>query len=212
MEEDPFDRLLDLEDTFYNEGYELGVADGARAGLIEGRVFGLEKGFEKFIDMGRLHGRSVIWAGRLSRTQNSQQQIHVKEPGKTTDNDVQGDPPPFSRSSKAQRDDHSESSPSMLPLLSDNMRLEKHIRTLYALTEPESLSTQNNEGAVSDFDDRLKRAQAKAKIIEKSIGEGAGGNDGHQPEIGILGSALPFVRAGNADNSIEEVNILKARH
>ena len=62
---DPFDDLLSLEDKFYKEGYDLGVSDGERAGRVEGRLFGLEKGFEKYAAMGRLHGRAIIWAGRL---------------------------------------------------------------------------------------------------------------------------------------------------
>jgi len=34
------------------------------------------------------------------------------------------------------------------------------------------LSTENTEEAVSEFDDRLKRAEGKAKIIERLVGEG----------------------------------------
>lgn len=44
--------------------------------------------------------------------------------------------------------------------------------TLHALSEPASLSTQNDEDAVSEFNDRLKRAQAKAKMVEKMVSEG----------------------------------------
>jgi hypothetical protein len=62
---DPFDDLLTLEDTLYTAAYDLGVSDGAHAGRIEGRIFGLEKGFEKFAELGQLHGRSVIWGSRL---------------------------------------------------------------------------------------------------------------------------------------------------
>jgi len=59
--DDPFDMLLSLEDQYFNEGYHLGVADGARSGKIDGRLFGLEKGFEKALEMGRLNGRVVVW-------------------------------------------------------------------------------------------------------------------------------------------------------
>jgi len=58
-----------------------------------------------------------------------------------------------------------------IPHLPQNSRLEKHIATLYALTEVESLSTENNEEAVSDFDDRFKRAVSKTKVIENIIKE-----------------------------------------
>jgi hypothetical protein len=45
---DPFDSVLNLEDDLYTSAYALGAADGSRAGRVEGRIFGLEKGFEKF--------------------------------------------------------------------------------------------------------------------------------------------------------------------
>lgn len=67
MADDLFDSILHLEDDFYREGYALGEADGAPAGRLEGRAFGLEKGFEKYAEMGRLHGKAVIWASRLQR-------------------------------------------------------------------------------------------------------------------------------------------------
>lgn len=52
--------------SFYQEGYTLGLADGEQAGRIEGRVFGLEKGFEKFLELGRLQGRCSVWKARIS--------------------------------------------------------------------------------------------------------------------------------------------------
>ena len=70
----------------------------------------------------------------------------------------------------------------------DGGRLRKHISTLYALAETESLSTENNDDAVSDFDDRLRRAQGRAKVIERMVGEGGEkkGSDGngHDPGAG----------------------------
>ncbi|KAF5021463.1 hypothetical protein F66182_6504 [Fusarium sp. NRRL 66182] len=59
-----------------------------------------------------------------------------------------------------------------LPPLPRNARLEKNINTLYALVEPDTLSTENSDEAVQDFDDRVKRAQGKAKIIERMVGSG----------------------------------------
>jgi hypothetical protein len=44
----------------------LGVADGVVAGRTEGRIFGLEKGFEKFAELGRLQGRCSVWQARIS--------------------------------------------------------------------------------------------------------------------------------------------------
>lgn len=94
-----------------------------------------------------------------------------------------------------------------LPHLSNNPRLEKHIRVLYALSEPASLSTDNSEEAVSDFDDRLKRALAKLKIIERLVGEDvptSASGDSLAHEVGGTSKS--------ADQNIEDVDILKARH
>lgn len=67
-----------------------------------------------------------------------------------------------------------QSSPSCtLPGLPKNARLEKNINTLYALVEPETLSTANTDEAVQDFDDRVKRAVGKAKIVERMAGGSA---------------------------------------
>lgn len=179
MEEDPFDSLLNLEEKFYDDGYQLGVADGSRAGRIEGRAFGLEKAFEKFLPMGVLHGRSTVWAGRLP---NHQGQRHRPDEANTKEQPRQSIEPEHEvsntgdqsipQTSENEQILAADSSPeSRLPTLPDNPRLEKHIQTLYALVEAASLSTENTEEAVSDFDDRFKRATAKAKIIERLIGE-----------------------------------------
>ena len=170
MEDDVFDSLLGLEDQYYKDGYDLGVRDGSRAGLIEGRLFGLEKGFEKYAVMGKLHGQATIWAQRLpalkteegsegASQENREKQV-FDDLGKTNNTGRQ----------PSQGEEREGISTALLKL-PPSARLEKHIRTLYALAEPSSLSTENNEESVSQFDDRLKRAQGKAKIIEKMIGE-----------------------------------------
>ena len=151
---DPFDSVLDLEDTLYNEGYRLGVADGAHAGQIQGRAFGVEKGFEKYLAMARLHGRAAILEARL--------------PKRTEDKDAGHDQSPLH-----ELPSHPQLPKTLLTPLPSNSRLEKHVHGLLTLTEPYTLSTQNNEDAVSDFDDRLKRAQAKMKVIERIVGEGS---------------------------------------
>lgn len=166
-EDDPFESLLSLEDEFYKEGYDVGVADGSHAGLVEGRLFGLEKGFEKYIAMGTLHGRATVWAARLP--EEGYKHVPLDRDGlegavrKSLENlSMQVptvEPPTLSEGRVSVRS------------LQGSARLESHVRTLYALTEPGSLSTQNNEESVSDFDDRLKRAEGKLKIIEKLTGD-----------------------------------------
>ncbi len=214
-DQDPFDQLLGLEDKFYDEGYQLGVADGSQAGLVEGRLFGLEKGFEKYIAMGQLHGRAAVWGGRLQRLQNKSSGAFSEEQEHTTDSSL---------SLKASAEDEqlkthfleevimtTDDSSNTYTLLDlpENSRLGKHIHVLYALTEPASLSTKNTEDSVSDFDDRLKRARAKVKVIEKLIGE-SHVFDG-ESTLGT-GSDIGGKVTGDGEGSIEDVSSLRVRH
>lgn len=210
-EHDPFDSLLSLEDNFYKEGYDLGIADGNRAGLIEGRLFGLEKGFEKYASMGKLYGRAVIWTGRLPIPRDSN--LSDRQDTSATDTDdtfesvsaqesIGGSVQPVGNLSGQKK----------IRRLPVNMRLERHIRTLYALAEPESLSTDNDESAVSDFDDRFNRAEGKIKVIEKLTGETSSAGT---PENSLYNQSGLEPNDGNVkkgDGGIEDISSLRARH
>ena len=52
---------------YYQEGFTEGALDGEKAGLDEGRLFGLQKGFEKFVEAGRIQGRVAVWKARIPR-------------------------------------------------------------------------------------------------------------------------------------------------
>lgn len=56
-----------------------------------------------------------------------------------------------------------------LPPLPNNARLEKNISTLHTLVDPKSTSIENTDSAVQDFDDRLKKAQGKERIIDRVV-------------------------------------------
>ncbi|KAH6696990.1 hypothetical protein F5X68DRAFT_1283 [Plectosphaerella plurivora] len=145
---DPFDDVLNIEERFYAEGYEQGTRDGIQAGKIEGRSVGLAKGFDKFLESGRLYGKAVVWGNRL---QLAQQQ-------------------PASEGSSASA--QANPAPCLLPQIpNSNARLQKNVIAVGALVEPDTLATENTDEAVNDFDDRVKRAQGKAKIVERAIGE-----------------------------------------
>lgn len=148
---DPFDTLLTLESQFHLEGYNLGVADGTRAGRTEGRIFGLEKGYEKFAEMGRLNGRAAVWNARLSST----------DPGNAA-----------------------VSSSARIRPLKGSERLARHIHRLKDLTDVATLSTENSEDAVAEFDDRLRDGNAKAVLISRIVGE-----DLHAPSSPSASSA-----------------------
>ena len=202
-EPDPFDDLLSLEDKFYKEGYDLGVSDGVRAGRVEGRLFGLEKGFEKYAAMGRLHGRAIIWAGRLPETKS---QVDAESNGGEKKSAT------TSAEQSGQEESASKGASCKVHSLPANPRLESHIRTLYALTEPGSLSTENSEESVSDFDDRLKRAEGKIKIIEKLTGEMVSGEILGESSLGEQGALQRAKTNKKEDGCIEDISSLHARH
>lgn len=169
--EDPFDDVLNLEDKFYSEGYAQGVADGERAGRIEGRSFGIEKGFEKFVEAGRLYGKSLVWANRLAAPPRPAD-IQKQQASSTVAKSMQQD----GEEEKAKEEKGQTAKQQLPPLTVGGARLEKNIVTLYALVEPDTLSTENTDEAVQDFDDRVKRAQGKARVIERQVGEDGGGS------------------------------------
>lgn len=189
---DPFDDVLNLEDQFYEQGYKQGTEDGTQAGKIEGRAFGLEKGFEKFLEAGKLYGKAIVWANRLPEKSATSAPAQNDSCHSASDHDrAQGDGIIGGRAEN----------PSRLSMLPKNTRLERNITALHALVESESISTANTDEAVNDFDDRLRRAQGKAKIIEKAVGEDVakevaparspsnGGEASSAPPIGQLAAA-----------------------
>lgn len=183
-QEDPFDTLLTLEDSLYTTAHSQGVADGARAGRIEGRVFGLEKGFEKFAALGELHGRSAVWGGRL---------------------------PSLAPTTGAGEKETETEISQTLPMLPSNSRLQNNITLLHSLTDPLTFSTDNTEEAVADFDDRFKRAGAKAKVVERIVGENDAASSSKSPDGSpARGKSGPVRVAGEGkkerkgDDSIED--------
>ncbi|KAF3039125.1 hypothetical protein E8E12_000706 [Didymella heteroderae] len=178
--DDPFDDLLTLEDTLYTTAHDQGVADGARAGRIEGRIFGLEKGFEKFAELGELHGRGAVWGSRLP----------LPKPATGADTTLSQGPiqaTPASTSTSGP-DPQISAQARLPPIANPSSRLVSNISLLYHLTDPPTFSTANTEVDVADFDDRVKRAGAKAKVIERIIGEtsttGVSSKDATSPEPG----------------------------
>ena len=153
-ENNPLDGVFTLEDQYYQEGYQLGLADGSHAGKLEGRATGLETGFEKFTQMGMLAGKATVWAGRTG-TKDLKQSL------------------------EKELECESESA----------RRLRKHIATLRALTDAETISTVNDEDACTAFDDRMKRATAKARVVGSIIGD----------EKALRGEAMGSISIDDAD-------------
>ena len=144
------------------------------AGLVEGTLFGVEKGFEKAVRMGRLSGRAAVWQRRFQST---------KPPPP---------PPPSSppvvpsrrRSNENKAVVAEEDAAAAAPVVvvddvdqltvlsaSTNPRLAKHLGALSATTDTASLSGANTDAAVAEFDERLAKAVAKARLIANVVAE-----------------------------------------
>jgi hypothetical protein len=189
MEPNLLDSLLDLEEQFYNEGYDLGAADGAKAGYTEGSVFAVEKGFEKFVEMGRLYGKSLVWAQRLADSKSPETSEQPLVQSVTTD--------AFSLEPSICKE--------MPSLPSHSARLVRNLETLLELVDPASLDMSNTEEAVNDVDERLKGATVKAKLIQRAMGES-------EEPLGTRSNARDGQRPGDGTGSIEDISSLNVRH
>jgi len=158
MADDPFEDLLELEDKFFQEGYAAGVADSTYAGLLEGKVFGIEKGYEKAVELGRLRGRTLVWSMRTVIRDNPGTANRPGGRQHAESNEIY-------TSSRVACLEHK------LPEMPRNTRLTKHVASLLVLTDGENIAKDNSDEAVSEFDDRLARARAKAKVIANVVGE-----------------------------------------
>ncbi|KAJ5587917.1 uncharacterized protein N7459_003682 [Penicillium hispanicum] len=190
MDSNLLDSLLDLEQQFYQEGYDLGVSDGAEAGYTEGSVFAVEKGFEKFVEMGRLYGKALVWAQRLADPKSSEaSELILSRPAGTSDALCLD--PPICRD--------------MPSLPATSTRLTRNLSTLLELVDPASLDMTNTEEAVNDVDERLKGAAVKAKLVQRAMGEGEEplSGDSHVKDTS---------KPGDGTGSIEDISSLNVRH
>ncbi|KAH9847768.1 DUF1715-domain-containing protein [Lenzites betulinus] len=55
------EELVNVEQTFYEEGYKDGYDHGRIHGSIEGRALGREKGFEMWEELGFYEGFAMMW-------------------------------------------------------------------------------------------------------------------------------------------------------
>lgn len=200
MESDLLDSLLELEDRFYNEGYGLGLSDGARAGYTEGSVFAVEKGFDKLLELGRLYGKALVWTQRLINSTVPPRSL-TAQMEKCTEMAV-GD-------TEVGVSDDSVIEPALCQRMLDlpeGSRLAKNIQTLLSLVDPAALSLENTEDAISDIEDTLKTASLKARLIQRALGE----RDDTSGNI-HLHSDRDAQLQGDGSGSIEDISSLRIR-
>ncbi|KIM35588.1 hypothetical protein M413DRAFT_449638 [Hebeloma cylindrosporum] len=72
--------LVNVEQTFYDEGYQNGFSHGRIHGLIEGRALGREKGFEMWEELGFYEGFAKTWMAVLVKQGKSDERAsqHIR--------------------------------------------------------------------------------------------------------------------------------------
>jgi Essential protein Yae1, N terminal len=161
MSDDILDSVLDLEEESYQAGFEEGKADGAEAGYAEANTFGFEKGYQKALEMGKLHGRALTLNAFLANP-NLISNL-------TANASLVGQSIATLSISKPEENHQAAADTPSPPTPSENPRLKKHVDLLLRLTDPGTLSIDNSDESVEAFDDRMKKAVAKAKVIDRMI-------------------------------------------
>ncbi|QKX56466.1 uncharacterized protein TRUGW13939_03571 [Talaromyces rugulosus] len=192
MDSDLLESVLGLEEKFYHEGYQVGLADGARAGYTEGSVFAVEKGFAQALEVGKLYGKALVWNQRFaSRTVDRSGSSSGTKPT------LGGDDLPAIHTDLCYG----------MPEIRGESRVARNIQLLLGLVDPATLSLENTEDAVSDMEERLKGAQLKTKLIQRSLGE-----SDDSPVSDASSSNRESRFQGDGSGSIEDISSMRIRH
>ena len=203
------DSLLDLEEDFYKEGHDLGAADGAHAGYTEGSMFAVEKGFEKFVEIGRLYGKALVWAQRLADSKEKPSTDDYTSSRMETTGASGASEASTTTTGAGGKDLDISLEPSVcgeMVTFPSSARLAKNLDILLELVDPASLAMANTEDAVTDVDERLKGAMIKAKLIQRALGER------EDPADIRPGARDQATGSGDGTGSIEDISALNIRH
>lgn len=80
MEEVNLEDVLLLEDEFYKKGYQEGQDESAREQYLEGKVYGLQTGFQRFLVIGYMRGLLDEWnqdSNKLTQTHLAQLEKYI---------------------------------------------------------------------------------------------------------------------------------------
>lgn len=69
------DDVLNLEEEYYNRGYEDGAEQSTKEQYLEGRAYGLQTGFQRFLIIGIFKGLLEHWQNNIENYDNSIQEI-----------------------------------------------------------------------------------------------------------------------------------------
>ena len=67
MEEFDLDDVLHLEDTFYKDGFKEGREKSTRDQYIEGKEYGYQTGYQRFLIVGYMKGLVQVWRSQIDQ-------------------------------------------------------------------------------------------------------------------------------------------------
>jgi primary-amine oxidase len=71
--------LTNVEEEFFQAGFEEGLRHGRIHGLIEGRSMGRQKGFEMWEELGFYRGSALFWRGVFGQAAEDEKETRVQQ-------------------------------------------------------------------------------------------------------------------------------------
>lgn len=73
------DEILNLEQKYYQQGYEDGVAQSTKEQLFEGKEYGYQTGFQRFLIVGYIQGLVEYWKKNIDKYDNKSLASHLEQ-------------------------------------------------------------------------------------------------------------------------------------
>lgn len=150
-QEDPLEAIFKIEETAYEGGRSAGQVAGRAAGYREGQTAGQAAGIDRCRQLGRIAGRTAVWAVRLSDD---------------------GDAP--EPASLCAGPDSTAGSGRPLPPLRPDCKTARMVRKLVgqlrSSTDLGMAATRNTEQDGTRLDDCTRRAAATARLLARMVG------------------------------------------
>lgn len=71
------DQLLNLESQYYEDGFSQGQQESTRKQMIEGKEYGYQTGFQRFLVVGYIRGLHNYWLENLSQYESKSLSNHL---------------------------------------------------------------------------------------------------------------------------------------
>lgn len=77
--ENEFDNILNLEEAYYNEGFIEGQQESTRKQFLEGKEYGYQTGFQRFLIIGYITGLIDVWEKNIDQYEQKSLKNHLDQ-------------------------------------------------------------------------------------------------------------------------------------